>query len=534
MIDYLYRDVDLKSSVKSSAILSLLAIGQKGKKPMELENHNTSISEILKNITGTTNADIDSDIADSILGLGMIDENEIARPGDDISIADFLAYGPEHKYIYRVTREPWSGAAVRAWLPKVGEMPADVWLDRNPHQRVQQATWAPGHPEIIYDFLIDDGGWVPAPGMKVYNFYRPPSIDLGEAQCDPQRWIDLIVRLYGEDGAAHIMDCFACKLQRPDAKINHALVLGGAPGIGKDTLLEPLRQGVGPWNFKEAAPKTILQAFNPYLKSVVLRVNEAKDQGETNRYVFSNAMKEIIAAPPNTNVVNEKGIRQYSAPNIRLVVVTSNHQDALYLSPDDRRHYVLWSEISREEIDTGNYFADLWAWLLNGGCEAVVKMLMARDVSQFKPGAPPVKTEAWHAMMLVGKPPEEGDLANIIEAMGSPDATTLEDVRSMAQTMRKGDAYLERSLEWLLDPKQARVVGHRLRDIGYEAVANDGDKREQWKIGQRKFTIYARKELSPQQRVYAAQNYRTTRTTTRTTIDPDSPEGRFPKLVRPE
>jgi hypothetical protein len=44
-------------------------------------------------------------------------------------------------------------------------------------------------------------------------------------------------------------------VQRPQEKINHALVLGGAQGIGKDTLLEPVKRAVGPWNFEGVSPQ---------------------------------------------------------------------------------------------------------------------------------------------------------------------------------------------------------------------------------------------------------------------------------------
>ena len=37
-----------------------------------------------------------------------------------------------------------------------------------------------------------------------------------------------------------MITCFAHRVQRPWEKINHALVLGGLQGIGKDTILEPV------------------------------------------------------------------------------------------------------------------------------------------------------------------------------------------------------------------------------------------------------------------------------------------------------
>ena len=44
----------------------------------------------------------------------------------------------------------------------------------------------------------------------------------------------------------------AHRVQRPEDKINHALVLGGAMGIGKDTIIEPVKHAIGPWNFQRS------------------------------------------------------------------------------------------------------------------------------------------------------------------------------------------------------------------------------------------------------------------------------------------
>jgi len=75
-------------------------------------------------------------------------------------------------------------------------------------------------------------------------------------------------------------------VQHPQDKINHALVLGGCQGIGKDTLLEPVKSAVGPWNFSEVSPQHMLGRFNGYLKSVILRVSEARDLGDVDRFAF--------------------------------------------------------------------------------------------------------------------------------------------------------------------------------------------------------------------------------------------------------
>jgi hypothetical protein len=49
-------------------------------------------------------------------------------------------------------------------------------------------------------------------------------------------------------------------------------------GIGKDTLLEPVKCAVGAWSFAEVSH--VLGGFNGFLKSVILRVSEARDLGD--------------------------------------------------------------------------------------------------------------------------------------------------------------------------------------------------------------------------------------------------------------
>jgi hypothetical protein len=123
-------------------------------------------------------------------------------------------------------------------------MAPNVWLDS--HQVVESLTWAPGFPQIVKNARFSDGGWVEAQGCTVLNLYRPPTINILHANV--QRvglYLEHWHWLYPED-ANHILTWQACRVQHPEIKINHCLLLGGAPGIGKDSALEPLRQAVGP------------------------------------------------------------------------------------------------------------------------------------------------------------------------------------------------------------------------------------------------------------------------------------------------
>src|SRR5262249_30993539 len=61
----------------------------------------------------------------------------------------------------------------------------------------------------------------------------------------------------------------AHRVQRPGEKINHALVLGGAPKIGKDTLLEPVVRTIGEWNFQNIKLNHLIGKNNSFFKSPV-------------------------------------------------------------------------------------------------------------------------------------------------------------------------------------------------------------------------------------------------------------------------
>src|SRR5262249_5903780 len=158
-------------------------------------------------------------------------------------------------YIFAPSSDLWPAPSVNARIPPVMEdgqkVSATAWLDR--HRPVEQMTWLPGAPMLLENRLIAQGGFIDRNGVSAFNLYRPPIIKLGDAkQAGP--WRDLVSKVFSDD-ADHIVKWLAHRVQRPADKINHALVLGGRPGIGKDTILEPVKQAVGPWNFADVSPK---------------------------------------------------------------------------------------------------------------------------------------------------------------------------------------------------------------------------------------------------------------------------------------
>jgi Family of unknown function (DUF5906) len=415
-----------------------------------------------------------------------------------VSLADFFAYMPAHNYIFAPAREMWPASSVNARIPPIltgGQkpVPASAWLDQ--HKPVEQMTWAPGMPMLIRSRLISEGGWIERDGVSCFNLYGPPTIQPGNAD-KATRWISHAKRVYG-DNADHVLMWLAHRVQRPAEKINHALVLGGLQGIGKDTLLEPVKFAVGPWNFHEVSPQQVLGRFNGFLKSVILRVNEARDLGDVNRYQFYDHMKAYTAAPPDVLRVDEKHLREHYVLNCVGVVITTNYKaDGIYLPADDRRHFVAWSDRSKDDFDPA-YWKALWSWYRDGGVRHVAAYLAELDLSSFDSKAPPPKTAAFWDIVDANRAPEDSELADALDELGNPDATTLTQV-----AVHTTDSEFH---DWVKDRKNRRALPHRFEQCGYVRVRNDTAKDGLWKINGRRQVIYAMDSLSVADRIRAAR-----------------------------
>jgi hypothetical protein len=425
-----------------------------------------------------------------------------------IGLDDFYAVPAANQFLFRPTRELWPGESVNGVLPAV-QMPykrngkwvmlkSTAWLKQ--YRRVEQMTWAPALPEIIQDKLIFDGGWQERQGLRCLNLYRPPQITHGDADAATQ-WIDHLRTLYPED-VDDIINWLAHRVQHPGQKPNHALVLGGGQGIGKDMILQPVKMAVGPWNFQEISPSHLLEPFNPFVKAVVLRMNEAHDLGESeraNRYALYERVKIYASAPPDVLRCNEKYVRQHYVRNVLGLIITTNHKtDGVYLPSDDRRHFVAWSDCTKERF-SARYFNEIWQWLLQeGGNEHVAAYLAQRDLSAFDPCALPRQTAAFFDIVNASQAPEDAELAEVLDELGRPEICSL---LSVLATPRGA------ALARLLDRRHRRSIPYRMERCGYIACRNPDTDDGLWRINGRRLTLYVKAGLPLQRRLKAAHDH---------------------------
>src|SRR5262249_53105114 len=413
--------------------------------------------------------------------------------------------------------ETWPAASVNARIGPIANgvdakgkpqtISAGEWLDKN--RAVEQMTWCPGEPMLIEGRLVANGGWIERPGVTCFNLYRPPLNISGDDQKAGQ-WLDHARDLYGDETAARISKYFPFKVQKPNIKINHALLLGGAQGIGKDTLIEPLKYAVGPWNFEEVAPPAIFGRFNGYVKSVFLRISEVRDLGDGNRFDFYERMKTLTASPPDVLRVDEKHLREYAVFNVCGVIITTNYKhNGIYLPSDDRRHYVAWSDKQKSDYNEA-YWKKLWHWYQNeDGIDHVIAYLQTLDISDFDPKAPPPKTEAFWSIVDANRSPENAELDDAIDKLGERTGDgdgELLIIRPKILTLEKLSLTASAALRlWLEDRKNRRIIPHRLEDCGFEPVRNDTADDGLWKINGKRQAVYARRDLSTAERVRAVR-----------------------------
>jgi hypothetical protein len=206
-------------------------------------------------------------------------------------------------------------------------------------------------------------------------------------------------------------------------------------------------------------------------------------------------MKVYAAAPPDVLRCDEKNIREHAVMNVCGVIITTNHKtDGIYLPPDDRRHYVACSDLTREAFEPG-YWNELYRWYAQGGMRNVAAYLAAFDLSGFDPKAPPPKTPAFWDIVDANRAPEDAELADALEAIKNPEAVTLMDIAAFAS---------EPFRDWLQDRKNRRQIPHRLESVGYVPFRNQTSKDGLWVIDGRRQSIYVRAGLSSRDRSAAA------------------------------
>jgi hypothetical protein len=284
--------------------------------------------------------------------------------------------------------------------------------DHGGSREAADSYWLTGEramAEQVHDMTYDPAqppGVCRVDGTPMYNLYRPTTLeaagDGSEASVRP--WLDLLDSLNleeGQRGKEALLDWAAAVVQYPGTKVNHGLLMGGEPGIGKDSWLEPLLDCVGRHNVSTIGGDALAKDFNGWVSGAKLAVIEEIDYGDhKDRRMVTERLKRVLAAPPHTLLVDEKNMRPYEIPNRIQLFAMTNHRQCLEVQTGERRWLALWCRRPSVEGFTeknkrawAEWFAGYHEWLENGGGSAVLAYLRARVINIRRlAGSPPLIT----------------------------------------------------------------------------------------------------------------------------------------------
>jgi hypothetical protein len=410
------------------------------------------------------------------------DEAKRKEHPEAIFLNDFLFHSKENKFIYQPSGELWAATAVDGRLPWINRVKPTTIIKQT--AAVEQWVWMPGEPKLVKHKLVIKAGVRRRDNVTLFNLYDPPDLELGDPEL-AEPWRQHVRFTYPEE-AEHIERWLAHRVQFPHKKLQHALLLGGTQGIGKDTMLYPVVYAVGPWNVESVTPMQAMGRFNGFLQSVILLVSEARDLGDVNRPQFYEHFKNFIcstAAPVHR--IDEKNHKEFYIPNRNAVIITTNHKaGGIFLPAEDRRHFVCWSPRELADFDA-DYFKKIWGFYTAGGVHHVAAYLHTLDLSDFDAEAPPPKTAAFWEMATASTNPEVGELAGALEQLSHP-VCVLDDLVGVSSPTDADFAI------HLRDRKNRRMIPRWMEQCGWVTVRKLGTTQGLWKINGKQQVVYGK------------------------------------------
>jgi len=261
-------------------------------------------------------------------------------------------------------------------------------LNSKKAQVVHGMTYLPGQKQLVT--------WENGHGLSLFYFNKwtdvpVPVFDADDDAISP--WLEHVSYLFDDpEDRDYLLDFFAHVVQKRGRKIRWAPIIIGNQGVGKDLLLRPIVKGLGEkTNAQTVQPERIMGNFVDFWEKELVIVEEINRTSKTDVY---ERMKPVIAGTVSDMVTIERKHEQsYDVPNVVNILFFSNHADAINLSADDRRFFVIHSYAEPRGSDYYEYLAKDFYEKQNGW-QKVWWWLKRRDISHFNPDARPRFNEA--------------------------------------------------------------------------------------------------------------------------------------------
>jgi Family of unknown function (DUF5906) len=221
---------------------------------------------------------------------------------------------------------------------------------------VDAIVYHPGKPRLFRD----------AAGRNVFNEWTPPIFArFPVSAADVKPWLDhLLYVLKAPNEVELFIRWCAFLVQYPDDKPNWAWLIMSLAGVGKDTMIEPMRVALGRDNVQPFDFTKLGGAHNYFVKCKLLIASEIAQHDNTREAKANfDHFKVFTTRPPETLTVNPKRLPPYQIPNRCGVMLFSNEPNPVAFDRSDRRLHVL-SCLDVPPRDAA-YYQGLHDWLTN-------------------------------------------------------------------------------------------------------------------------------------------------------------------------
>lgn len=254
----------------------------------------------------------------------------------------------------------------------------------NLHQKVIRRGWINAYSyvrchageERVYNDI-----W----GKKVLNTYNPDSkpVLADEITAEGQNALSYIDEhfktILGGRYEADIMhDYIAFIVQNPGKLAGMSPIIIGKNGIGKSIIGNVLMKTlVGRANFKGVSGDDLGPFNSCYTDSQVVCIDEMRAP-DLNKFEVYQRCKMLITSP--TIVSNEKFARKVEMENHTNYMFTTNENDPVPISPDDRRFVVFRCTKTDKDVGDAKYF-EKFAELVEAHKSEILKWYLDRKIT---------------------------------------------------------------------------------------------------------------------------------------------------------
>lgn len=222
-------------------------------------------------------------------------------------------------------------------------------------------------------------------GRRYLNTYLP--IPVPRRAGDHSLFLELIVRMYPDLRDQKILLTYlASILQRPGKKAQWAVILQGAKGNGKTTLIKILNHAISDRYVHIQDALDLGNKFNIWMRDKLLIVIDELKVPRRKQTKFMTRLKPLIT---NDRIaVQGKGKDQTVIDNRANFFMATNHKNAIPITENNRRFCMLAAaqqdkkDLKRDGL-TKPFFLKLYAWLNQNnkeGFDVINEYLMTYDL----------------------------------------------------------------------------------------------------------------------------------------------------------